>query len=231
MNCICRFCSVTATIVALSGWAQGASILADQGLDGGRLSDVFGQSLVIGTQFTVGNANVQVNSLGVWDQAGDGFLISHNVGLWNSAGALLASATVPAGTVGTLENTFRYVPIGSDVTLLAGQPYRVAALYPLSGDPWNDPYDPPGAGVPPFPKLADGVALHPGSGIAAINQDSFAVSGTLVEPVNSGGGTLGRWGAANARFVAAVPEPTAIVLGSLCGLVMLLVRKPTLQRS
>jgi len=41
---------------------------------------------------------VRVTALGLWDEGSNGLLVSHEVGLWNGSGTLLASTTVPAGT-------------------------------------------------------------------------------------------------------------------------------------
>jgi hypothetical protein len=44
---------------------------------------------------------VRVTALGIWDEGSNGLLVSHEVGLWNGTGTLLASTTVPAGTAAT----------------------------------------------------------------------------------------------------------------------------------
>lgn len=41
---------------------------------------------------------VRVTALGIWDEGSNGLLVTHEVGLWNGSGTLLASTTVPAGT-------------------------------------------------------------------------------------------------------------------------------------
>jgi hypothetical protein len=206
--------------VALSGFAHAAGILDATAKDGARFLGGF----VIGNQFTVGAADVSINALGVWDQGGNGLALSHDVGLWNSAGALVTSATVPAGMAGVLDDAYRYFPLGSSVTLLAGQQYRIAALFQTVDDPFNDPWDPDGDGNPfNSPAISDGVAVVSGSGVATVDGDYFVASGVLIEPTNFGGGTPGRWGAANARFI---PEPSSIALGVMCGLLALLRRKP-----
>ena len=61
----------------------------------------------------------QVTSLGYYDFQANGLAEAHPVGIFSSTGTLLASATVPAGTAGTLLESFRYVPI-SALTLPAG---------------------------------------------------------------------------------------------------------------
>ena len=44
---------------------------------------------------------VRVTALGIWDEGSNGLLVTHEVGLWNGSGALLASTTVSAGTAAT----------------------------------------------------------------------------------------------------------------------------------
>src|SRR5205823_556088 len=58
----------------------------------------------LGYDFTVGDTALIVTQLGLWDENGDGLVNAHSVGLWDDAGALLASVTVPSGTIGILDN-------------------------------------------------------------------------------------------------------------------------------
>lgn len=83
-----------------------------------------------GFQFDV-TAPVNVTALSVFDESGDGLNESHEVGLWDSTGTLLASVTVGAGTIAPLDSTgqFRYVTLGTPVSLATGVDYRVAALF------------------------------------------------------------------------------------------------------
>src|SRR3984893_14870696 len=99
-----------------------------------------GDGFSLGTTFTVGSTNEFVLDLGVWDGAngvngsiGDGLQSSIPVGLFDSVGNLLASATIPSGTTATLLHGFRYVAI-APVNLLAGNTYTLAAYY-SSSDP------------------------------------------------------------------------------------------------
>ena len=57
--------------------------------------------------------------------------MSHDVGLWNSLGVLVASVTVPGGAAASLVDGFRYVDI-ADVALSTGR-YTVGALFFASG--------------------------------------------------------------------------------------------------
>lgn len=66
-----------------------------------------------GWQFTV-NTPITVTHIGLFDDHGDGFDISHPIGLWClSNDELLASATISQGTVDPLLDYFRYVDIPS----------------------------------------------------------------------------------------------------------------------
>lgn len=208
--------SLLATLAITAAPTHAAGILDDTAKDGPRFLGGF----VIGNEITIGPANVSINSLGVWDQAGDGLAVSHEVGLWDAAGGLVASATVPNGTAGTLDDAFRYVALPSAVTLLANQKYHIGAHYQDALDPFNDPWDPDGDGNPAnSPAVGDGIAVASGGAGLVVNGDYYAASPTLTNPTTFGGGDPGRWGAANARFV--VPEPSSLALVAWLGLAAL----------
>ena len=52
-----------------------------------------------------------ITQLGVFDTLGDGLANAHAIGIWSANGTLLASTTIPAGTVATLVDGYRYMPI------------------------------------------------------------------------------------------------------------------------
>lgn len=89
-------------------------------------------SFTLGWSFTTNNAIV-VDELGLFDDSQDGLAERHELGLWDSGGSLLASATIGAGTSGTLINQFRYIDI-ADVLLAAGQTYFIGALFTSGAD-------------------------------------------------------------------------------------------------
>ena len=151
-------------------------------------------NLTIGANFTVGGSDLIVTSLGVQDFNDDGLLFSHQVGIWAAgAGSTLASVTVGAGTVASLNSHFRYVSLsGPTVTLLAGQTYFIGAQ--MNGDVYS------GA------NQLNVSALSP----AALNFDSRynSASGTFAnQNADSGGVGNLRWGPANMQF-SVVPEPS-----------------------
>ena len=73
---------------------------------------------------------VAATHLSVYDDGGNGLAEAHPVGLWNTSGVLLASATVPSGTTAPLDASgkFRAVDI-PDVLLPQGSNYAVGALF------------------------------------------------------------------------------------------------------
>src|SRR6185369_1970666 len=91
----------------------------------------------VGSKFTVG-ANALVDKLGFEDQLVNGLASSHQVGLWNSSGILLASVTVQSGTGSVLIGNWRYETLPTPVTLTAGSTYIVGAQVTNGGDRWTD---------------------------------------------------------------------------------------------
>lgn len=85
----------------------------------------------IGWEFTT-TTTMNIVSLGVWDELGDGLGEDHAVGIWKLDGTLLTSATVSMGVSNMLENSFRWVDIPS-FSLDAGS-YVVGAYYSDNSD-------------------------------------------------------------------------------------------------
>lgn len=91
---------------------------------------------MIGWQFTV-TQPVEVLALGWFHWGLDGLALAHEVGIWDQANTAtpLASLTIASGTVAALNGHFRYVNLGSPITLLAGNTYTIAGLdVGLGGD-------------------------------------------------------------------------------------------------
>jgi hypothetical protein len=93
-------------------------------------------SWVFGINFTVGNSNLTVSSLGYYDDSGDGFNDNHEVGMYDSGGTLLSSTTVTSAS--PLIDHFRFQGV-TPFTLLAGQTYRVVGVSHSDLYTWNDP--------------------------------------------------------------------------------------------
>ena len=70
---------------------------------------------------------MSVSALGFYDTNQDGLVQAHQVGLWNSAGTLLASVTVPSGTAAPLTGTSRYVSLAAPLALAVGTTYTMGA--------------------------------------------------------------------------------------------------------
>jgi len=82
---------------------------------------------VYGWVFDVTTATT-VDKLALYDEAQDGLASAYQIGLWDSGGSMLASATVSAGTADPLDGWFRVVDI-VDVVLPVATGYTIAALF------------------------------------------------------------------------------------------------------
>lgn len=144
----------------------------------------------LGYEFTVNNA-ITINGLGYFNYGG--FLEAHEVGLYNSTGTLLASATVT--NAGTQEGFFTFTSI-ADLILDAGQTYQVMGT---SG--FQDPY------------TWDTVGFMTDSSITFVG-DRFTSGNTLAFGLASNGSPNGFFGG-NIRIAeqaSPVPEPSSLIL-------------------
>ena len=178
------FAAATATLALMGGAAHAATPVVS-------LSDLTGETLgnppfTLGFSFTA-NSGVQVTQLGVFDGSQDGLAEAHAVGLWDSIGTLLASTVVGSGTSGTLVNQFRYADIPF-VTLVAGQTYRVGAVW--------------ASGADPLVFSATGLSLDPRFSYLG---GAYVAGGSLAYP-GSVGGEGGYFGP-NLMLGGGVPEP------------------------
>jgi Domain of unknown function (DUF4082) len=185
-------CFALATI--LSSHAQ-VFLFGDPQLTGGVS---IGSAGTYGASFTVGSQPISVNALGVWDPGQDGLSVSHDVGIWNANGDLLASGTVPSGTSAPLQGQYRYLSLTQPITLSANTDYTVGAFL----DGGNDSIVP---------------GASPGAIDSAISSASsvFSSGGSLTMPVNSDP-QMEPW--ANMELTP-VPEPAAY--GAATGLALL----------
>ena len=127
-------CVLLAAAMAAGGLQSHASTLAEVGTNGDNVAWNTGfaaldQEGTVGWSFQVLGSSLNVTALGVFDNGGSGLADSHEVGIWDNTGALLAEATVPSGTAGTLVDDFRFIAI-SPLTLQAGDTYTIGAFYP-----------------------------------------------------------------------------------------------------
>ena len=187
-----KFAAVAAAAVALASLsvaAHGGTPALSYSLDTGE--SLGNGPFTLGWQFQA-NTTIKVDGLGVFDDNLDGLAESHDVGLWDSAGDLLATATVAAGTADPLTANFRYVGI-TPVTLTKGT-YYIGAV-------WLD-----GADNNVFVGDSGSVATLPA---ITYLSSSYADGGTLSNPTTLVG-TPGYFGP---NFeITGVPEPTTWAL-------------------
>jgi hypothetical protein len=100
-----------------------ADVIAVVPGSGGFQNALWNGNVTIGWQFTL-SSSVTVTELGFFEATGS-LSDPHPVGIWNSGGTLLGSATVPAGTPTMLLNGFDFVPV-TPFTLGAGM-YTIGA--------------------------------------------------------------------------------------------------------
>lgn len=86
----------------------------------------------LGYRFTA-NSDVSVSALGYYDPGGVSLTATHEVGIFSSAGTLLASATV--SNAGFVLDDFRYANLGSALSLTGGLDYYIAGTT-LGADLW-----------------------------------------------------------------------------------------------
>jgi hypothetical protein len=93
----------------------------------GNGNNPFYSSGTFGYSFTVGASEITATHLGIYDTGQDGLLTSHDVGLWDNGGTLLASTTIASGTSAVLDDLFRFNALSTGVALSAGSTYYVGA--------------------------------------------------------------------------------------------------------
>jgi len=106
------------TLFALTvGQPLTAESIAVQPGGGGIQNANYAANVTLGWGFSLATP-LTVTDLGFFD-GNSGLVDPHPVGIWDSAGTLVAEATVPSGIAATLVSGFRFVPI-SPVSLSAG---------------------------------------------------------------------------------------------------------------
>jgi hypothetical protein len=149
----------------------------------------FSTDETVGWSFRVAaGPGVLVNALGWWDANLDDLAASHKVGIWDTAGVLLGSATVNPGD--PLTGSFRYAALSAPIALTGGQTYIIGGQ-DLIGD--GDIYSSANGALVMDPLITFDRAAR------SANGTGFAFPGTLTG--NSGG----RFGPN--FMLTAVPEP------------------------
>jgi hypothetical protein len=185
------------------GLLVGRQVQADVILDftGGVTANPLGASFVEGYTFTV-NTPHSVDGLAIWNQSGAGLIHSHQVGLWDGAGNLIASATLSGTGTSTEPSTGggKWVESSmSPLTLVPGQTYTLGAVY-IAGD--SDQYVANATRVSTVPEVTYGAAV------------ASSISSSLAEPTIP---FLGNnyFGPDLVLTPTAVPAPPAVVLVGL----------------
>lgn len=208
-----KFASVVLAASLLVAPVAAQAGTAIQSFTGGTTFTGFDSDETVGFTFST-SANLSVTGLG-WYSTDGSLAASHQVGIWNTAGALLGQATVaPDAAPGAVG--FRYTLV-TPFALAAGQQYFVGGR-DLTSD--GDSYLTSASGLVTAPEITFlGAAVSPvGSG--------FAFPGSV--SANSGG----RFGA-NFTFdaiAAGVPEPATWMLmilgfGAIGGLMRYQIRR------
>ncbi len=164
-----------------------------------------GNASVVGTQgfqFTVGSESVLLTQLGHWDHNLDGLNVSHEVGIWEDNGTLVASATVSAGTVASLVDAWRMVSI-TPVILSGNTTYRIGSQ--TNGDNYAF-------------TSSSGISFGPlNSGIASYDSPAFLFTTPGLNFPNN----FSSNDRPNANgFITTIPEPTSGLLMGLVGLLI-----------
>lgn len=209
--------AVIATAFAATTFATSGAVISYNGTTFAPRGD---GPFTIGNLIEVGSSPITINALGVQDlsssgngqPASDGFFNNVFVGLWTADGAtLLSSVVIPASGAGsTLIDSYRYVGLSADlsteITLAANTQYLIGAGV--------------GSGVEWFTDSNTATVPFTGNGVTIVqNRFSFTAGDA---PTGDGGGSVGRWAAANATFI---PEPSSATLLGLAGMALLLRRR------
>jgi hypothetical protein len=123
---------------------------------------------VTGFRFIVGDADISVSALGLYDDGLDGFEEAHPVGIFDVATEdLVVGAQMPAGEVATLEGKFRFVDV-SATTLLANGTYVALGYraHDFDGIAWNAQ----SLLVAPFVTYDSDIAINDAGGLIFSNE-------------------------------------------------------------
>ncbi len=200
-------------LICVCGCFAATPLLAD--VFGVNFTSTAGEALAngpftFGWSFTV-TGTIDVTDLSVFDSGGEALAESHDVGIWDSMGNLLDSATVGSGTSATLETDAlgqAWRDVSAPVVLGPGT-YTIGAV-------WLDGSDPN-----IFPGELSSITMGPG---ITFGENEYIAGGTLTDPTNTSG-DMGSYFGPNFEYTA-TPEPSSVVLlGSVAFAVGLRLRK------
>ena len=190
-----RKLAVAAVFISLGTAAEAVPVPAIS------IDNLIGQTLVnppftLGWTFTVDDTIV-VTQLGLFDSLQNGLVESHEIGIWDEVGALVATATIGSGVSGQLIDNFRYVGI-VPVTLDAGA-YTIGAFFGTGDEALV------------FAGAAMGFATSPHVGFVSAAYSNQAGL-TLPDSLFGGEGYFGPNFVHDDLSAAAIPEPGTLVL-------------------
>lgn len=186
--------------IGCSKGAFAASFIELRNLPAPSILIAGGEPLILGYEFTVGNADIRITRLGLFDFGDDGLLESHPIGLWDSAGVLQAFTTVEAGASAPWLSGYRYADLPGGLLLVSGGTYILAAAFSLaSGDTQI-------TGSPFTFDAASAITLGQGRALVSASLDYPTEIATYSGSTSFVG--------VNAEFVV-VPEPASLLLTAL----------------
>ncbi len=160
-----------------------------------------------------------INSLGYWDQGGDGLGTSHIVSLYSYSGSgsdynLISTVTVSAGTVAPLIGGYRWASIPTLALPDNGQGggyYTILASHDGAFDPWTD-------GIGGSPIMNPLIGTVSGQSLIADNSGQTITQSPVTLAGNADPSSV--YGGANLAFIEVVPEPGAgsLLAGGLLAL-------------
>ena len=201
--------ATTATTLAVSATlaiAQGPAVFNTTG--GTVFSSFDSTHMTIGWGFTVGNADIIVSALAIWDEGGAGLSSDARVGIWDAGtGVLMGSTTVLMNDPIDGTDGFRYHAV-TPFQLSAGTAYNIGAEIVIPGTVTNT-----------YKSSVPTISVDPL--ITFTNARGNLTMGGFSNPTTVSAGN-GRFG--SNMTIAAVPEPgTFIALGA--GIALLALRR------
>ena len=192
-----------------------------QAFTGAALGSQLGNGpFTLGWEFDV-TGTITVTGLAVYHDNGVGLLENHDVGIWDSAGNLIVSATVVPGDPCIADQ------LGFQTWCLVGVNASIGPGTYTIGAVWNNLLD---NMIFPGTLGGEGIANVDGPNVFMI-QNAYIAGGVLTDPINTTGNSDSYFGP-NFTYSATppVPEPgTLVLLGSgLLGAVGVIRRKLSL---